>query len=173
MDRQDKENMVNGLRSRFTKATTTVVAEYKGLTVAELNQLRRDLREVAGEYYIAKNTLVEIALEGSPYLLLKDLLSGQNGLVLGYGDPVSLAKTVMRYAKEHEKFIVKGGVSDGQFLSSASVEIISQLPSQEILRAQLLGALTQPASQLVSLLSESGVRLARLLNSRTSQLENS
>ena len=173
MERQDKEKMVEGLRSRFAKATTTVVAEYKGLTVAELNQLRKELREVGGEYYIAKNTLVEIALEGSPYLSLKDLLSGQNGLVLGYGDPVSLAKTVMRYAKDHEKFIIKGGVSDGQFLTSASVEAISQLPSQEALRAQLLGTLTRPASQLVSLLSESGARLARILDSRKSQLENS
>lgn len=173
MERQDKEKMVEGLRSRFAKAMTTVVAEYKGLTVSELNQLRKELREVGGEYYVAKNTLVEIALEGSPYLSLKDLLSGQNGLVLGYGDPVSLAKAVIRYAKEHEKFVVKGGMSDGQFLTSASVEAISQLPSQEVLRAQLLGILSRPASQLATLLSESGVRLARVLDSRKFQLENS
>ena len=173
MERQDKEKMVEGLRSRFAKAMTTVVAEYKGLTVAELNQLRKELREVGGEYYIAKNTLVEIALEGSPHLSLKDLLSGQNGLVLGYGDPVTLAKAVVRYAKEHEKFVVKGGVSDGQFLSSASVEEISQLPSHEVLRAQLLGILNRPASLLVGLLAEPGSSFARLLNSRHSQIENS
>jgi large subunit ribosomal protein L10 len=173
MDRQGKEQIVSSLQSRFAKATTTVVAEYKGLTVAELNQLRRELREVGGEYQVAKNTLVEIAIEGSPYLSLKDVLSGQNGLIFGYSDAVGLTKVITRYAKEHEKFAIKGGVSDGQFLLSAGVEAISQLPSKEVLRAQLLGVLTRPATQFASLLAESGARLARLLDARKSQLENS
>jgi large subunit ribosomal protein L10 len=171
MDRQGKEQIVANLQSRFAKATAAVVAEYKGLTVAELNQLRRELREVSGEYHVAKNTLVEIAIEGSPYLSLKDLLSGQNGLVLGYGDAVSLTKVVTRYAKEHEKFAVKGGVSEGQLLTAAGVEAISQLPSREILRAQLLGVLSRPAIQLASLLAEPGSRLARILDARKSQVE--
>ncbi len=171
MDRQGKEHVVAQLQDRFTKATTAVVAEYKGLTVAELNQLRRELREVGGEYHVAKNTLVELAIEGSPYLSLKDLLSGQNGLVLGYGDTVGFMKVVARYVKEHEKFTVKGGVTDGQFLSAAGVEAISQLPSREVLRAQLLGLFSRAATQMASLLAESGVRLARLLDSRKSQLE--
>jgi large subunit ribosomal protein L10 len=171
MDRQGKEQIVANLQDRFAKATAAVVAEYKGLTVAELNQLRRELREVGGEYHIAKNTLVEIAIEGSPYLSLKDLLSGQNGLVFGYSDPVSLTKVVTRYAKEHEKFAVKGGVSDGQFLTAAGVEAISQLPSREILRAQLLGILSRPAAQLASLLAEPGSQLARILDARKSHVE--
>jgi large subunit ribosomal protein L10 len=171
MDRQGKEHVVAQLQGRFTKATAAVVAEYKGLTVAELNQLRRELREVSGEYHVAKNTLVELAIEGSPYLSLKDLLSGQNGLVLGYGDAIGFTKVVTRYAKEHEKFTVKGGVTDGQFLSADGVEAISQLPNREVLRAQLLGLLSRPATQMASMLAESGVRLARLLDSRKSQLE--
>lgn len=171
MDRQGKEQVVSDLQGRFAKAKAAVVAEYKGLTVAELNQLRRELREVGGEYFVAKNTLVEIAIEGSPYTSLKDLLVSQNGLVFGHGDAIGLAKVVTRYAKEHEKFIVKGGVSDGQFLSAAGVEAISQLPSREVLRAQLLGLLSRPATQLAALLAESGARLARLLDSRKSQLE--
>ena len=171
MDRQGKEHVVAQLQERFTKATTAVVAEYKGLTVAELNQLRRELREVSGEYHVAKNTLVELAIEGSPYLSLKDLLSGQNGLVLGYGDTVGFMKVLTRYVKEHEKLTVKGGVTDGQFLSAAGVEAISQLPSREVLRAQLLGLFSRAATQMASLLAESGARLARLLDSRKSQLE--
>jgi large subunit ribosomal protein L10 len=171
MDREGKAQIVTQLQERFAKATTAVVAEYKGLTVAELNQLRRELREAGGEYLVAKNTLVEIAIEGSPYLSLKDLLSGQNGLVLGFGDAVGLTKVVARYAKENEKFSVKGGVTDGQFLSAAGVEALSQLPSREVLRAQLLGLLSRPATQLVGTLAESGARLARLLGSRKSQLE--
>lgn len=172
MDRQGKEQVVSNLQSRFAKATAAVVAEYKGLTVAELNNLRRELREVGGEYHVAKNTLIEIAIEGSPYLSLKDVLTGQNGLVFGYSDTVGLAKVIARYAKEHEKFAIKGGVAEGQFLSSARVDALSQLPSREVLRAQLLGVLARPATQLAGLLAESGARLARLLDSRKSQLEN-
>jgi large subunit ribosomal protein L10 len=172
MDRQGKEQIVSSLQSRFAKATTAVVAEYQGLTVAELNHLRRELREVGGEYQVAKNTLVEIAIEGSPYLSLRDVLSGQNGFIFGYSDAVSLVKVIIRYAKEHEKFTIKGGVSEGQFLSSAEVEAISRLPSREALRAQLLGVLARPATQLAGLLAEPGARLARLLDSRKSQLES-
>lgn len=173
MDRQGKEQGVANLQRRFGKATAAVVAEYKGLTVAQLNQLRRELREVGGEYHVAKNTLVEIAIEGSPYLSLKDILTGQNGLAFGYGDAIGLAKVVTRYAKEHGKFVIKGGMSDGQFLSASRVEAVAQLPSREILRAQLLGVLSRPATQLASLMAESGARLARLLDFRKSQLEQS
>jgi large subunit ribosomal protein L10 len=147
------------------------LTQYKGLTVAELNALRRELREVGGEYRVAKNTLVEIAIEGSPYLSLKDLLTGQNGLVFGYGDAIGLAKVVTRYAREHDKFIVKGGVTEGQFLVAAGVEAVALLPSREVLRAQLLGMLSRPASQLASLLASPASQIARVLDARRTQLD--
>src|SRR5438132_13672626 len=135
MDRQEKERTVADLQKCFTRAAAAVLTEYRGLTVAEINALRRELREVAGEYLVAKNTLVELAIEGSPYLSLKDLLIGQNGLVFGYGDAVVLAKVVTRYAREHGKFTIKGGVTDGQFLVAARVEALALLPSRGVLRA--------------------------------------
>ena len=147
-----------------------MVTEYQGLTVEELNVLRRELREVSGEYRVAKNTLVALAIDGTPYLSLKDLLAGQNGLVLGYGDVVGLTKVVARYASENEKFTIKGGVTEGQFLETAGIEKLATLPSAEALRAQLLGTLTQPATRLVGALSAPGSQLARLLNERMSQL---
>ena len=170
MDRREKETEIGDLKERLGKATTAVVAECKGLTVAEISALRRELREVAGEYRVAKNTLISLAIEGSPYLSLKELLTGQNGLVIGYGDAVGLAKIVTRYAKENQKFTVKGGVTDGQFLAAAGVETLSQLPSREALRAQLLGMLIRPAGQLVSTLAAPGAQLARVLDARKSQL---
>lgn len=170
MDRREKEQTVADLQGRFARATTAVVTEYRGLTVAELNALRRELREVAGEYHVAKNTLVEIAIEGSPYLSLKDLLAGQNGLVFGYGDAISLARIVTRYARENGKLTIKGGVTDGQFLAAARVEALALLPSREALRAQLLGLLSRPAAQLVSILVAPAGRVARVLDVRTKQL---
>src|SRR5215510_7350578 len=122
MNRREKSEEIAALQGKFAKATTAVVTEYKGLTVAEMTALRRELREVAGEYRVAKNTLVELAIEGSPYLSLKTLLTGQNGLVFGYGDAIGLAKIVTRYAREHDKFALKGGVTEGQFLAAAGME---------------------------------------------------
>jgi large subunit ribosomal protein L10 len=170
MDRQEKERAVADLQERLAKATSAVVTEYRGLTVAELTALRRELREVAGEYRVAKNTLIGIAIEGSPYLSLKGLLTGQNGLVIGYGDAIGLARVVTRYAREHDKFTIKGGVTDGQFLAAPRVEALALLPSREALRAQLLGTLSRPAAQLVSVLSAPAAQLARVLDARTAQL---
>lgn len=170
MDRRTKEETVTDLQNRFANATAAVLTEYQGLTVEELNSLRRELRGVAGEYRVAKNTLVALAIDGTPYLSLKDLLSGQNGLVLGYGDVIGLAKVISRYASENEKFSIKGGVTEDQFLETAKVEALATLPGKEALRAQLLGVLSQPATRLVGALSAPGSQLARLLNERMSQL---
>lgn len=170
MERREKEQTVAELQQRFATATSAVVTGYSGLTVAELNALRHELRQVAGEYRVAKNTLIELAIEGTPYLSLKTLLAGQNGLVLGYGDATGLARVITRYAREHDKFTLKGGVADGQFLAAARMEALALLPSQETLRAQLLGMLSRPATQLVSLLTAPAARVARVLDARKMQL---
>ena len=170
MDRRTKEETVTDLQNRFANATAAVLTEYQGVTVEELNSLRRELRRVAGEYRVAKNTLVALAIDGTPYLSLKDLLSGQNGLVFGYGDVVGLAKVICRYASENKKFTIKGGIAEGQFLETAKVEALATLPGKEGLRAQFLNVLSQPATRLVRTLSAPGSQLARLLNERMSQL---
>jgi large subunit ribosomal protein L10 len=170
MNRKEKEQTVADLQERFDKAQAAILAEYKGLTVAELTTLRRELREVAGEYRVAKNTLVELAIEGSLFFSLKNFLDGQNGLVLGYSDAVGLAKIVSRYAREHDKFIVKGGTIEGQFLAATQMETLAQLPSREVLRAQLLGILSRPATQIVGTLAAPASQVARVLDARRSQL---
>jgi large subunit ribosomal protein L10 len=170
MDRREKEQTVVELQQCFAMATSAVLTGYKGLTVAELNALRRELREVAGEYRVAKNTLIELAIEGTPYLSLKTLLAGQNGLVFGYGDVIGLARVVTRYAREHDKFTLRGGVTDSQFLAAAGMEAIATLPSREALRAQLLGILSRPATQFVSLLTAPAAQVARILAARKTQL---
>lgn len=164
MKRHEKEQQVADIQGFLANVQTAVVSEYKGLTVSQLTALRRALREVAGEYRVVKNTLVALAVEGTPYLPLKDLLKGQNGLVLGRGEAADLAKIVTRYASENEKFIIKGGVTEGQFLDSSQVEALAKLPSRDALRAQLLGLLSQPATQLVGVLAAPASQLVRVLN---------
>jgi large subunit ribosomal protein L10 len=170
MHRREKELIVSELQRQFSTATAAVLTEYRGLTVAELDELRKALREVAGEYRIAKNTLVQLAIEGTPYLSLKDLLTGQNGVAFCFGDAIGMAKVITRYAHEHEKFIIKGGVTEGQFLTPAQVESLALLPGKEAVRAQLLGILSRPAAQLLSVFCAPSVQLARVLDARKAQL---
>jgi large subunit ribosomal protein L10 len=170
MNRKEKEQAVADLKQRFSKAQAAILAEYKGLTVAELTALRRELREISGEYQVAKNTLVELAIEGSPFFSVKDLLNGQNGLIFGYGDAIGLAKIVFRYAREHDKFIIKGGAVEGQFLAAANIEALAQLPNRETLRAQLLAVLSRLATQLVGTLAAPASQIAYVLEARRSQL---
>lgn len=173
MDRREKEQIVAELQQQFSTATAAVLTEYRGLTVAELNELRKALREVAGEYRVAKNTLVQLAIEGTPYLSLKDLLTGQNGIAFCFGDAIGLAKVITRYAREHEKFTIKGGITEGQFLTPAQVESLALLPGKEAVRAQLLGILSRPAAQLLSVLSAPAAQLTRVLDARKAQLPTS
>lgn len=170
MDRQTKENTIADLQGRFATATAMVLTDFTGVTVEEVNNFRRQLQGVEGEYRVAKNTLVSRAIEGTPYGPLKDLLTGQNGLVFGYGDIVALAKVVARYATENGKLAIKAGVTEGQLLETSGVEALATLPSREALQAQLLGVITQPATRLVGVLSGSAGQLARLLSERASQL---
>jgi large subunit ribosomal protein L10 len=170
MDRREKELIVSELQQCFSSATAAILTEYRGLTVAELNELRRSLREVAGEYRVAKNTLVQLAIEGTPYCSLKDLLAGQNGVAFCFGEALNLAKVITRYARGHEKFTIKGGVTEGQFLSAPDVETLAILPSKEALRAQLLGVLSRPATHLLNVLTAPSAQLARILDARKAQL---
>lgn len=171
MDRREKELVVAELQRYFSSATAAVLTEYRGLTVTELNALRKELREVAGEYRVAKNTLVQLAIEGTPYFSLKDLLTGQNGIALCFGDAISLAKVISRYAREHEKFTIKGGVTEGQLLTAPEVEALALLPGKEAVRAHLLGMLLRPATHLLSILSTPSTQILRVLDAKKTQLE--
>lgn len=163
MNRQEKAENVADLRDRLTKAGAALLTEYRGLTVANLNRLRRELREVKGEYWVAKNRLLRLAIVDTPFVSLTELLRGQNGLALGYGDPVALVKAVTHYAREQERFVVKGGVAGGSFIAAEQVEEVARIPSREVLLAQLLGLMQAPTTQLLRAIREPAAGLVRLL----------
>ncbi len=171
MNRQEKEREITDLRERFAAAKAAVLTQYKGLTVEQLNTLRRELREVNGEYRVAKNTLIKLAVSGTQYSPLQDLLVGQNGLAFGYVDAGGVAKVLKRYGGEHGRFVVCGGVTDGQWLEASKLSALADLPSHDALRAQLLGLLSRPAAGLVRALAAPAGQLARVLEARRNSLE--
>ena len=159
----EKSETVNAVHERLKSAKMAIVTEYRGLTVAQMTKLRREIRQVAGEYQVIKNTLVRRALNDTDYAELTNLLEGPNGWVFAYDDPVLLTKTLLKFADENEKLTIKGGVFEGRFMDAAAVKLLSQMPSKPELQATLLALINAPATQLLRTIQEPGAQMVRLL----------
>jgi large subunit ribosomal protein L10 len=162
MKRAEKAATVETLQGDVARARMAVLAEYRGLTVVELNRLRRAVREADGRCRVTKNTLTKRAFAGSRYEGLGPMLQGPLAVIFGFRDPVTIAKLAVKLADELPKFELKGAMLDGEVLQTPAVKALATLPAREVLLAQLLGLLQAPATQLVRLLNEPGARLARL-----------
>jgi large subunit ribosomal protein L10 len=160
--RERKEELIAHYSQLLTATDGFLVAEYRGLSVAKLNDLRARLTEAAGSFSVAKNTLFSIALTQSGWPVPEDLLVGPTGIAFGNGNLPKVAKTIQGFAKDNpDLFVIKGGVMAGSVFSAAEVEAVANLPTMEEIRAQLAGLVVQPAAQL-----------AGLLNAATSQVVN-
>jgi large subunit ribosomal protein L10 len=159
----EKAETMAAVRERLNSAKLAIITEYRGLNVDQMTRLRREIRQASGEYQVIKNTLVKRALKGTPYADLERLLVGPNGWVFAYDDPVVLSKALVKFADENDKLAIKGAVFEGQFMDSAKVKVLSQMPSKPELQAQLLATIQAPATQLVRLMQEPGARVVRLL----------
>src|SRR5712691_9757714 len=164
MRKDQKGTIVEELAENLGRASIALVSEYKGMTAAQSDDMRRRLRAVRGEFRVAKNTLVRRAIKDTRYEALGEKLGGPVGLILSYADPVELAKTVTSMRELGDKFKVRGGVLDGKALSAEEVQAFAALPPREVIFAQLLGLLQAPATQLARLLNEPGSAMARLLD---------
>ncbi|MDE0028931.1 MAG: 50S ribosomal protein L10 [Deltaproteobacteria bacterium] len=164
MAREEKTAVVDAFQEKFRSATMAVVTDYRGLSVGKMTQLRSDVREAAGEYKVAKNNLVRLAIRDTAYQALEDLLTGPNGWVFAYDDPVGLSKALVKFAEANEALTIKGAVLDGTLLEPAQVKGLATLPSLPELQAQLLSLMQAPASRLLRTIQEPGSQLVRLLD---------
>ncbi len=163
MKKEQKQELITELHGKFEKAKAAILTEYKGLTVAEITELRNELRKSQLEYKVVKNTLAIRAAAGTSAELLKDHLSGPTGLVLGFGDPVSPSKAIIEYAKKNDKLKVKIGLIEGQLADEGQLKAIASLPSREELLSQMAAGFQAPASQMVRLLNATVARLGYAL----------
>ena len=164
MNREQKAACVADLRKRFTEAKLALLAEYRGLTAGQLDELRRNVRGVEGEYRVAKNTLTRRAVAETDARDVEPLLNGPTAIVFASGDPVVVAKVVVRFADDHEALSIKGGVLEGEYLTAEAVKTLAELPSREELLGRLLAVLQAPAVQLLRTLQEPAARLTRLVD---------
>jgi large subunit ribosomal protein L10 len=163
---QEKVETVAELRTRLDGVTTVMLAEYRGLTVQQLADLRKQLKAVSAEYKVVKNRLARLAIASSGLEGLGAELKGPTGMVLAKGDPVSVAKALQTFARTNQALVVKVGVVDGRVLAPDGLKALADLPSREALRAQLVGAISGPLTQLVSLLQAPHRELVYVLDQR-------
>jgi large subunit ribosomal protein L10 len=157
--RGKKDTAIGEVKTRFAKATSAVLLDYKGMNVEQLTKLRASFRKAGVEYKVVKNTLVKQALKEGPYGgKLNDVLVGMTGIAWSYEDPSAGAKVVKTFKKEEveagEKLTVKAGLIDGSILDGKTVESqLANMPGKDELRAQLLATFQAPLQQFVMLLN--------------------
>ena len=165
------ENTESGaeLKERFAGVQTAVLTEYRGLTVRQLSDLRKQLKGASAEYKVVKNRLARIAIKDSALDGLGKHLTGPTGVAYTRHDPVSVAKALQAFVKNNPALTIKVGVVEGKVLEAAALKSLADLPSKEALRAQLVGALQGPLSQLVTLLTAVQGQLVRVIEARSKQ----
>ncbi len=150
--RAHKAEVVEEVSTRMGAASGSIVSEYRGLSVAELADLRTALAGAGGDYRIFKNTLVRRAIDGSEYQPLSEYLSGPTALTFVHGDVSAVAKALRDFAKANPLLVIKGGLADGSLLSASDIEALADLPPREVLLARLAGAMAAPLQQMAGLL---------------------
>ncbi|MGL1930323.1 MAG: 50S ribosomal protein L10 [Desulfotalea sp.] len=153
MNRDEKAGLISQLNDNFSRAKLSVVADYCGLKVSELQQIRKELRECDSEIRVAKNTLLKRAVADTGCEVLGDDFTGTTAVVTAYSDPVGPAKILSAFAKDHEKFVVRAAVLEGEKIGADRLEALSKLPSKEVLLGQLLSTWNNVPTGLVQVLT--------------------
>ncbi len=162
MDRTEKEEVVASLKQTFEDSEIVVVTHYSGLTVADMTDLRGRMREAGASFKVAKNRLTRLALQGTKFEDLSDLMSGPTALAYST-DPVAAAKIAVNYSKDNEKLVILGGVFNGQSLDVDGVNTLAKLPSLDELRGKLVGMIQTPATRIVGVLQAPAGQVARVI----------
>ena len=162
MAQADKATAVADIAEQFKSSTATVITDYRGLTVANLAELRRSLSGAA-TYSVAKNTLIKRAASEAGVEGLDELFVGPTAIAFVSGEAVDAAKAIKKFAKDHQALVIKGGYMDGRPLTVAEVERIADLESREVLLAKLAGAMKANLSKAAGLFNAPASQVARLV----------
>jgi large subunit ribosomal protein L10 len=161
VDRAEKKEFVSTMHDVFTKTSVVVVAHYSGLTVAQMQNLRKQMRDAGATVKVAKNRLAKIALEGTDVASIGPLMSGPT-LIAYSDDPVAAPKVAVAFAKDFDKFVILGGAMGRTALDPRGVQSLATMPSLDELRAKLVGLIQAPATKLAQLANAPAGKLARV-----------
>ena len=175
MKKSDKERVVSELAERLKTSPTLIVADYRGLTMPQIDALRGQLLEHGARFAVVKNTLTRRAAEEAGVEMLLALLEGPTAIAFleSEGDPVAVAKALATVARETQVLVIRGGIMEGQAITQDDVQNLAKLPPADVLRAQLVGAVAAPMTTVVGLFNAPLRDLVGVLQARIEQLEAS
>ena len=166
MNKEAKKNYVEEMKKNFTSNESVMIAQYQGLNVTELDELRKELRDKGILFKITKNRITKIAIKETPVKELEKYFTGPTAAAIS-SDPITTAKILTKFAKSHDKLKIVAGFMDGKVLDQKEVAIIATLPSLEEARAKIVGILATPAQKLVSILLAPGSKIAILTRAKS------
>lgn len=169
--REEKALVVAELKEKFSSVQGAVVTDFRGLDVARVTKLRAKLREAGVEYKVIKNTLAKLAIEDTELSSLSEHLQGPTAVAFGYDDPVAAAKILSDFAKENKELEIKAGIVEGKVIDFAGVKALADLPSREVLIAQVLAGLQSPIAGFVNVMQGNVRNLVYVLDAIKKQQE--
>jgi len=165
VERAQKHELVKTLHSTLNDAGVIVVAHYAGLSVAQMTELRSQMKQAGGKVKVAKNRLVKRALEGTDAEGIQDLFQGPTCVAYSE-DPVAASKIAVEFSKKNDRLVILGGAMGKTVLDVDAVKSLASLPSLDELRGQLIGLIQAPASKIARTVKEPGSQLARVLQAK-------
>ena len=166
MNKESKKNYIEEMKKVFSSSEAVMIAQYQGLNVNELDELRKELRDKGILFKITKNRITKIAIKDTPVKDLEKYFTGPTAAAIS-SDPISTAKILTKFAKSHDKLKIVAGFMDGKVLDQKEVAIIATLPSLEEARAKIVGILSSPAQKIVSILLAPGSKIANLARAKS------
>lgn len=170
LTRQKKKEVIEDVTGALGAAQVLILVHNKGMTVAEVSDLRVKMREAGAAYKVAKNRLVNLAVKGTNFEQLSNQLKGPTGLAYSQ-DPVAAAKVVVNFAKTNERLVILGGAFGERQLSLQDVEALAKMPSLDELRGKIIGLLQAPAQKILGVLQAPGGQVARVIAAHASKGE--
>jgi large subunit ribosomal protein L10 len=172
LERAKKEELVTSLHAIFGDADLLVVTRPAGLTVAEVTDLRRQMRQAGCGFTVTKNRLAKLALKGTKFEPVSDLFKGPTAIAYSR-DPVAAARVAVKYADTNRKLAVLGGALAAKVLDAGAVDSLAKLPSLDELRARLVGMISTPATRIAGVLAAPGAQIARVISAHAKAQEES
>ena len=172
MKRSEKKDFVSKLKDEFSNSTSIIVAEYSGLTVNESENLRKEMRDNGAKFKVTKNRLTKLAIADTQFKDMSDLFKGPTAVAYST-DPVAPAKVAVSFEKKFENFKIIGGGYNGEKIDNDKIDFLATLPSLDELRGKIIGLISAPAQKIASIALEPGAQIARIINAKSSNSQES
>jgi len=168
----DKKDFVKKMKDEFEASSSVIVAHYSGLSVAETDSIRKEMRSCGAKFKVTKNRLTKLALAETRFKEIADLFNGSTAIAYS-DDPVAPAKVAVSFEKKYENFKIIGGGYDGEKIAIDKINFLATLPSLDEVRGQIISLIMSPAQKIAMILKEPSSQLARLMSTKSQQGEKS